>query len=170
LTQFTPSEPLWYALTTAPSHEQFSSDILASKGYDPFPAIYVEERRWSDRKKLVERPLFPRYIFCRFPFELRREVLITPGITGLVKFGLTVLPVADAEIEAIRTVLASGLPLMRVDYVAVGDRVLIERGAFQGVYGVVKREKGQDRLIVSVDAICSSVAVELDRAWVKKAA
>lgn len=112
-------------------------------------------------------PLFPGYVFCRFDVVDRLPLLIIPGVVCVVGLGKTPLPVKDEEIEAIRTLVASGLPLQPWPLLAVGDRVRIEEGPLRGVTGAVMAVKGTLQLVVSVTLLQRSVTVTMDRSWLR---
>lgn len=120
-------------------------------------------RRWSDRIKLVDAILFPGYIFCQFCFEQRLAVLNAPGVRGVVTSGKSPLPVDDSEIEALRALVATGRPLLPTPYVEIGQNVTIRSGPLASLRGVVVREKDAWRIVVSVQALNSSVTIEVDR-------
>jgi transcription antitermination factor NusG len=159
--------PLWYALTVQPKHERISADILDERGFEPFAPFYLDKQ---PRRAAVVRPLFPRYIFCRFEYDRRADVMKTLGVIDLVKFGPVAEPIPDNEIDAVRLFLESGAEVFPVPYVHVGDRVRIEYGPFYGQSGVVIRERGEARLVVSIPALQRSIAVTLDRDAVALAA
>jgi transcription antitermination factor NusG len=160
--------PLWYALSVQPKHERLSGSLLAEKGIEQFSPFYTEVRRWSKRNSVIERPLFPRYIFARFAYNDRSSVLETLGVTGVVKFGPVPLSVPDYEIDSIRTALEAGMMIKPVEYVA-GDRVRIDSGCFEGYTGKVVKIDNADCLVVSIDALMKSVVV-MPRECVSKAA
>jgi transcription antitermination factor NusG len=153
----------WYALTVKPRHEQTASQHLGAKGLERFVPTYRTSRRWSDRRKEVELCLFPGYVFCRFSYDERLRVLGTPGITSIVGFAKTPAPVPDSEIAAIEALVKSGRALEPWPYLRAGDRVRIEEGCLQGLQGALIREKNPWRVVVTVELLHRSVAVEVDR-------
>ena len=153
----------WYALTVKPQHERTGSLYLREKGFEEFSPVYRARRRWSDRQKELESCLFPGYIFCRFSYEQRLEVLSTPSITSIVGFARTPAPVPDAEIDAIRTMLKSGCRVEPWPYLNAGERVLIRQGCLLGLCGTLVRQKDCWRVIVNVELLQRSIAVEIDR-------
>ena len=148
--------------------EKLTSDLLRSKGYEEFLPLYVSKRRWSDRVKSIECPLFPGYLFCRLDANRRLPVLTTPGVSAIVSAGRMPIAVPDEEIEAVRTVLASGLGAQPWPFIAVGSTIRLERGPLAGLEGLVTSADKIDRLVVSVSLLQRSVAVEIDRSWVRK--
>jgi len=153
----------WYALTVKPRHERTAAQNLRQKGLEDFSPVYRSRRRWSDRIKELELQLFPGYVFCRFSYAERLQVLNTPGISSIVSFAKIPAPVEESEIVAVRTVLASGYPASPWPYVRAGQQVRIEDGCLAGLTGTVLREKDVCRVVVNVELLQRSVAVEIDR-------
>lgn len=134
---------------------------------EPFTPQYTARRRWSDRWQAVTLPLFPGYIFCRFAAARRVDVLTTPGVASIVSVGSEPAPVSDDEIANVRRILASGRPYGPWPYPRVGDRVRIEAGCMQGLSGTLVRDTDGFRVVVSVELLQRSVAVEIDRELVE---
>jgi len=153
----------WFALTVKPRHEKAAAHNLRLRGLEEFLPLHAERRPWSDRVKTVELPLFPGYVFCRFTYAERLWALNTPGIRSIVGFGNQETPLADAEVEAVQKLVSSGMPISPWPYLRIGDRVQVEHGALEGVRGVIVREKGPWRLVVNVELLQRSIAVEIDR-------
>jgi transcription antitermination factor NusG len=156
----------WFGVRVKSRHEQVASTVLRGKGYQPFLPSYRARRRWTDRSKVTEFPLFPGYLFCRLDAADRMSILTSTGVVGIVGIGKIPEPIEESEIDAIRAVLHSGLPVMPWPFVHAGDRVEVEHGPLRGVRGVVESVKDHSRLIVSVTLLQRSISVELDPAWV----
>jgi transcription antitermination factor NusG len=157
----------WFALQVRARHEKTTAALLQYKSYEWFLPLYVCKRRWSDRIKEFELPLFPGYLFCRFDIHNRLPILKTPGVLSIVGIGKTAVPIEDREIAAIQCVVKSGLPTQPWPFLQVGQRVRIDSGALCGLEGIVVNFKSQARLIVSVTLLKRSVAVEIDGSCVK---
>jgi transcription antitermination factor NusG len=155
--------PNWFALRVRPKHEKTVATNLSKLGFDGYLPIHQVRRRWSDRVKLLDTPLFPGYLFCRFAYSDRLRVLNSPGVESIVGFGKTDVPVEDSEIAAVRTLVASGKPLAHLPFLRIGQNVVIERGPLAGIRGVVLRDESAWRVVVSVEALDRSIAVEVDR-------
>ena len=160
----------WFALNTRLRYEEFVAKHLSSKAYEVLLPVYQCRRRWSDRVKEVELPLFPGYLFCRFDSMNRLPILTTPGMIQIVGFGKTPVPVDDSEIAAIQRAVSSDLVREPWPYLQVGEKVRVECGALRGVEGILLNIKGGHRLILSVTLLQRSVAVEVSGAWVVPAA
>jgi transcription antitermination factor NusG len=158
----------WFAVRTASGRERFVAGQLQAKGYEEFLPIYRTRRQWSDRIKDLELPLFPGYLFCRFDFNNRLPILVTPGVKLIVCYGKQATPVNESEIENLRKVVASGAAAEPHDkYLAVGERVRIREGSLAGVEGILVDVKNSWRIVLSVELLQRSVSVELDRAAIE---
>jgi len=157
----------WFAVRVRSNYERIASTILRGKGYEEFAALYLTKRRWSDRLKEVELPLFPGYVFCRFDPERRLPILTTAGVVHIVGVGNTPEPVDGAEIAAIQSVIRSGLPARPWPFLRVGERVRVEYGSMKDVEGIVVSLKKELRLVISVTILQRSVAVEIERGWIR---
>lgn len=163
----TPPCPLpWFALQIKPRHEKMAAWALHNKGYEKFLPLYRSQRRWSDRIKELDVPLFPGYVFCRFDPEDRLPVLTTLGVVAVVGMGKTPSAVAEGEIAALQAVVLSGAQATPWPFLEVGQAVRIELGPLAGLEGILTDFKNRQRLVVSVSLLQRSVAVEIDRAWI----
>jgi transcription antitermination factor NusG len=156
----------WFALQVRARHEMGVADHLRGKGYEWFLPLYKCRKRWSDRMKIVDAPLFPGYLFCRFNPQERLPILKTPGVTQIVGFNGHPAPVDETEISAVQTLLESGLSSQPWPFLAAGDRVRIESGPLRDLEGILVKFKGDHRLVLSVTLLQRSVAVEIDSAFV----
>ena len=161
-TDFTAARYPWFALQVRMRYEAGVADHLKGKGYEWFLPLYKARRRWSDRIREVDAPLFPGYLFCRFNPHNRLPILKTPGVTQIVGYNHVPIPVDEQEIEAIRKLVASGVPNVPCAYLEVGSKVRIEAGALRGLEGILTELKGKRRLVLSVTLLQRSVAVEID--------
>ena len=141
--------------------------MLRGKGCDLFLPIYKCRRRWSDRIKELELPLFPGYLFCRFNLLDRLPILVTPGVIQIVGIGKNPVPVDEAEIAAIQTAVRAGLPSEPWPFSQIGQKVKVEFGPLHGIEGILIGLKGRHRLILSVTLLQRSMAVEVDDACVR---
>jgi transcription antitermination factor NusG len=125
--------------------------------------MYRARRHWSDRVKEIDLPLFAGYVFCNFTYDCRIQVLSSPGVRSMVSFGRGPHPVPHDEIQAIHAILNSGLPVRPWPYLRVGQKVKVVRGCLADVTGTLVREKDVYRVVVNVEMLERSVAVEVDR-------
>jgi transcription antitermination factor NusG len=156
----------WFALQVRTSREKTANLLLENAGYECYLPLSKYLRRWSDRMKEVEVPLFSGYLFCRMNPHDRLPVLMTPGVIQIVGVGKTLIPVSEEEIAAIQRVGKSGLSTMPWPYLEVGHAVRIEEGPLQGLTGIVVKIKSGMKLVLSVNLLQRSVAVEIDASWI----
>jgi transcription antitermination factor NusG len=156
----------WFALQVRSQHEKGIAEFLGGKGYESFLPLHKCRKRWSDRVKEVELPLFPGYLFCRFNPLDRLPILKTPGVIQIVGYNRQPVAIEEFEIEAIQTLVASGMPNHPWPFLQAGERVRIESGSLRGVEGILTEFRGSHRLIVSITLLQRSVAVEIDSALV----
>lgn len=157
----------WFALQVRTRYESGVASFLESSGYELFLPVHTCRKRWSDRIKKVETPLFPGYLFCRFNPQDRLPILKTPGVIQIAGYSRTPIPVDDAEIQAIQALMASGLPNRPWPFAGIGDRVRIEAGPLRGHEGTLVEFKGGHRLVLSITLLHRAVAVEIDSAFVE---
>ena len=151
----------WRALRVRSNAERSVQSALLRNSIEQFLPVSSSERLWSDRKRIIERPIFPGYIFARLSDIA--PVLSIAGVCGVLGGNLTPAVVPDSDIENIKLVIASLVPLTPADFVA-GDRVTVRNGALKGVSGVVVRHSRGLRLVVNVDMLGRAIAVEIDAA------
>jgi transcription antitermination factor NusG len=156
----------WFAVQVKTTHEKRVASLLEQRGYERFLPCYLDRRRWSDRIKEVEQPLFPGYVFCRFAPEGRLGVLKTDGVYRVVSIGSQPAPIDEDEIRAIQQAVESGLATRPHPYLAAGQQVRIEGGPLKGVVARVSDNRRRDRLVLSVTLLQRSLSVEIDSAWV----
>ncbi len=157
-----PIDSRWFALTVGPSHERRAERALLNAGFEAYLPTYRVRRQWSDRIKNLDAVLFPGYVFCRFGYEDRLRVLSAPGVRSVVTAGKDPAPVAEEELTAVRTLLASGCPLLPWPFLRIGQKVVIRDGQFASLRGMIVRAKDSWRVVVSVEALGCSVSIEVD--------
>jgi transcription antitermination factor NusG len=156
----------WFAIQVKARSEKVIAAIAKNKGYEEFVPTYKERRRWSDRFKVLELPLFAGYVFCRLDIERRLPILTIPGVVGFVSAGKTPLPISDEEVASIQATVASGLVAQPFPFLERGQLVRLEAGPLAGLEGFYLEDRKQDRIVVSISILQRSVAIEIDRAWV----
>jgi transcription antitermination factor NusG len=159
----------WYAITVRPNAESTVTAALGAKGYQTFLPTYRVRSQWSDRVKELRQPLFPRYTFCRFDFYQRLPIVTTIGVVAVVGFGKEPVAVTESEIESVRVLLDSGLPVSPWPFLREGQRVSVVRGPLTGAEGVFLRYSHNSRLVVSISLLQRSVATEIDGDWISPA-
>jgi transcription antitermination factor NusG len=156
----------WFAILTRSGRERNATLLLENTGYQCYLPVSKSIRRWSDRVKESEVPLFPGYFFCRMNPYNRLPVLMTPGVIQIVGVGKTPIAVEEEEIAAIQLAGKSGMPIMPWPYVQVGQVARIQEGPLKGLTGIVVKIKSVTKLVLCVSLLQRSVAVEIDRNWI----
>lgn len=159
--------PAWYAVHVASRKEKGVEAVLAEKGYRCFLPMYSKRTAWSDRVKTTQVPLFCGYVFAQFDVRYRLPVLVTPNVRSIVGNGKIPVPIPEEHLEAIRIALSHGLPVEPYDCLTEGETVRVTKGPLAGIEGLFLRYQGRCRLVLSIELINRSVAVELDRLCVE---
>ncbi len=159
--------PNWHALYTRHQHEKVTARILAHRGFEIFLPVYSVTHRWKDRMKKLSLPLFPCYVFVRGGLDRRLDILSCPGVHSLVRVGDQIAVIPEQEIQAIHRVVACSVQAEPHPYLKCGDRVCVKAGPLAGVEGILVRKKDQFRLILSVELLHRSIALEVDEALVE---
>ncbi len=161
---------LWYCVHTRSRHEEVVYQRLSEKRIETFfPRLEVWSRR-KDRKKKIQKALFPGYLFVHNPLDPhhRLEVLKTPGVVQVLGNERGPLPVPDSQIESIQTILNGKSAVTPFPYLKEGQMVRVVYGPLKGSEGfLLKIKEGKEKLIISVDLLQRSVAVEIDGASVE---
>jgi transcriptional antiterminator NusG len=152
----------WYAVCVRSQHEKRVFDALRSKGFDCLLPTYREKRKWSDRTKILELPLFRGYVFSRFDVEKRLPILTTPGVLAVAGFGRIPQPLDPHEVEQIRKVTATGYPAQPCPFLKVGQRVRITAGPLTGVEGLLMQRRGQTKVVLSVTMLEKAISVHVE--------
>jgi transcription antitermination factor NusG len=161
------SESRWYAAYTSPHHEKWVAGQMNESRIECFLPLYKSVRRWKDRRKELELPLFPGYVFVRIALRDRLQVLRLPGVVQFVVFQGKPAALAEPEIEALRHGMHGDSKFEPHPYLRTGRRVRIRRGPMEGVEGVLVRRKDSFRVVMTIDLIMRSVALEVDIADVE---
>ena len=161
------SRPFWYAAYTYANHEKKAAAEISRRGVECFLPSYQTARRWSDRRVELEMPLFPGYVFVHLVLHDRLKVLQVPGVARLVGFGGLPVALPDEQIDALRAGLNGRLRAEPHPFLTVGRRVRVKRGPLAGMRGILLRKKGKFRLVISIDLIQRSMAVDADVADVE---
>lgn len=158
------SEMLWYAGYTASRHEKRVAEHFAQRGVEHFLPLYETIHRWNNGRHRVQLPLFPGYIFVRIALRDRRRVIEVPGFARLVGFNSLPCPLPEADIRRMKEALNKGVVAEPYPYLTVGTRVEIRNGPMQGMTGILLRRQNKCRVVISVDLIMRSMAVEVEAA------
>jgi len=159
------SQVAWYALQVRSRKEAYIANQIQAQGIECLLPLYKSVRKWSDRVKELEQPLFPGYLFCKFDFQNRRPIVTTPGVLQIVGYGRTAVPVSEQEIQALQLAILSEVPRHPWPYLEVGQRVRVIYGTLTGLEGILVNIKGNQRVVLSVSLLQRAVAMEVEASW-----
>lgn len=153
---------VWCALYTRHQHEKAVAEALTGKGFEVFLPLYQLMRRWNDRNKVLSLPLFPCYVFVRAGVTRRLDILTTPGVHMVLRCGGEVAAIPEKEINALRKVVDGPHGIEPHPFLKCGGKARIVRGPLEGLEGILVRKKNLCRLVLSVEMVAQSVAVDID--------
>jgi len=154
----------WYAVQTRSRHERVVAAQLREQGVSTFLPLITRMQRWSDRRKLVEFPLFSGYIFVHATVspQIRRIVLFTRGVAGFIAMRGEPLPIPDEQIDTVRNLLAKNVYCAAHPFLKVGQRIRIRGGSLDGLEGILVAHNGDRKLVISVNPIERSFSIRLE--------
>ena len=157
------SDERWFAVHTHARHEKVVAQQIRELGITSFLPLFKQVRQWSDRRKVVEFPLFGCYVFVKLVpnHSQRLRVLTVNGVLGFVGTHGIGIPIPDEQIDAVRILVEQELPLSSHPFLKVGQRVRIRSGALTGVEGILVSRCGERTLVISLDAIQRSLSVRI---------
>jgi len=150
-----------------PRHERVVSRQLEQQGLNYLLPVYRSVRRWKDRPKELDMPLFPGYVFVNLDLRDRLGVLRAPGVVQFVTFQGQPAAVPDSEVRALESSLCAGLRPQPHPYLRQGKKVRVKSGPLADAEGIMVRRKEGFRLVLSIDLLMRSVMLEVDEADVE---
>ena len=160
----------WYALYTKSRHEKHIEEELNRHSIESFLPLRKIKRRWSDRIKTIEEPLFKSYIFVKTELPRRStDILKIKGAVKFVSAGIKPVSIEENIIQSLRNIVQQNIAVDPFPYLEKGDRVIVKSGPFKDTEGfIVRKDEKKCRLVISIAAIKSSVAIEIDAYLVDK--
>jgi len=159
--------PPWFAIWTRSRHEKVVQEQLLRREVEAFLPTVPRWSRWKDRKKKIDWPLFPGYVFARFEPDISLPILKCSGVVSIVSFDGKPAPIPEFEIDGIRRLVESEIQFDPCPFVREGMLVEVTHGPLKGVIGRLVRKGSHDRLVLSVDLIGRAVMVTVDAADVR---
>ena len=163
-------QPGWRVVYTASRQEKKVSGLLEREGIDHYLPLVKKLRVWSDRKKWVDMPLFPGYMFVKPDAMQRDRVLEIPGVARYLRYNGTDALMREEEINAIRSIIEKGYTVEQAGpHLEKGDRVRIESGPLKGIEDeVLQGGKGGDQVRITFDTISQTIRVNLPAGYLKR--
>lgn len=154
----------WYAVYTKPRWEKKVNGLLNQKGLESYCPLNKVQRQWTDRKKIIEEPLFKSYVFVRVGEEERTSVRMTAGVVNFVYWLGKPAVVRDREIKAIQQFLDeyTDIEVRAIEGFKPGDRVVVQQGLFLGKSGIVKNVKNKT-VEVQIESIGFVLVASFDK-------
>lgn len=162
------SDHHWYVLYTYPNSEKKVFQNLQRDNIETFLPLQKVIRQWSDRKKILEVPLFPNYIFVHIRPNEKYKALNVSGIVKYVSFDNKPVFVDPNEISLIKNLVQSNYDLFVENEFSEGDLVYITQGPFAGLEGVLFERKGQQRFGVRIASLSQTVSIEISSSCFRK--
>jgi transcriptional antiterminator NusG len=164
-----PSEPRWYIVYVKSRAEKKIAERMLRFGLEYFLPTIKVMRQWSDRRKLVEVPLFNGYLFVRTTPEAFTQVRMVEGVVNFVKMEGKYAILRDEQLEAIRTFIATGLPVASApaDF-EPGTKVKVTYGPLKDFQGELVEVKNEKQFVVRLEAIHQVLLVNMPAAYLEK--
>ena len=152
----------WYALYVQPRKEKVVHRELQKRDFECYLPLKKEIRKWADRKKQVELPLFTSYVFVKIEEHKQWDVLQVPGAVKFIWFGGKAVPIPEHQIESIKILIARDIAFELIpQQIRKGDLVRIKEGPFEGLVGTVLRNDNKTRFLISVNSIGTDIRLEI---------
>lgn len=161
------SEKCWLAAYTRSCHEGLVAKQLEIKGVTSLLPTFERFSRWSDRIRRSQAPLFPGYVFVHVSNEERVPVLQTSGVVNIVSVAGKPARLRDEEIERVRACGAHANQVEPHPFLKIGHHVRVKHGPFAGWEGILVEKQNGARLVITVEQIMKSVAINLHGADVE---
>lgn len=158
----------WYALYTKSRHEKYIEKRLKEKNIECFLPVKTVQRNWKDRKKNVDFPLFPGYLFTKISLEEKNAVLDNKGAVCLVGNPQPV-SIPDEQIESVKIFIDNNIAFDPYPELQKGTEIIVKNGPLKGVCGILVEKKTTYRLVVNLDIINQSISTEIDVADIEPA-
>ena len=162
-------ENKWRVIYVASRREKKVNQQLEKEGVESFLPLIMVKRRWSDRIKQVEMPLFSGYVFVKSTEQRRGYILQTPGVVKFLQYNGTDAIVADSIIESLQLAIQKGHTFLNTDevQVKVGNKVMVTAGPFSGVQGRVASHNNNNYVLIELEAIGKQMCIKIEKSYLK---
>ena len=164
-----PSTYNWYAIYTASRNEKKVFDRLEKEGVSAFLPLIKKQRQWSDRKKWVEMPLFPSYLFVKISASEHLKVLKISGVVKFISFEGKAVSIPEKQIETIKAMILSGYELESTgEKFESGDKIRIAAGPLIGLEGIFVDYRGSKKVMIRIEQIGQSILLNVPASLIAK--
>ena len=156
------SDKKWYAIYTKPRWEKKVNSVLIRKEIESWCPLQLVEKQWSDRKKIIEEPLFKSYVFVRVTVAERTMVLMTDGVLNFVYHVGKPAVIRDEEIDIIKKYLAekeATISIQSLQSLDENTRIKVNHGIFMDSTGTVVKG-GKKKVYVKLESLDQVMIVE----------
>lgn len=159
----------WRVFYTAPRAERKCEARIQELGIEVFLPVMVVRRKWSDRTKTVQEPLFRSYIFAHVDEKERLQVLQVKGIVQTLSFGGKLASISDDEIASLKLTQEDPerLSLLTRWTPAIGNSVVVTEGPMSGLEGEVLQHRGQSYVVIRINALRQAVKINVPIEWIR---
>lgn len=168
--QKTVSQKKWYAIFTKPRWEKKVFQRLEENDIEAFLPLIKTVRQWSDRKKTLQVPLIPSYVFVRMDEKELYNALKVNGAVNVLKHLRKPAVVRDEEIENLKIISNSNEKVEVVNQVKIeeGDVVEVTNGPFMGLIAVCEKKGSTHRVVVNIESLGNSFSVNIPLSFLRK--
>ncbi|MHC4528456.1 MAG: transcription termination/antitermination protein NusG [Planctomycetota bacterium] len=154
----------WYAIYTRSRHEKVVRQVLEDRRIESFLPLRNIVSQWKDRRKSVQKPLFPGYLFVRAQEHQLWQVTVIRGVAYVVGTGTGPVPVPDKQVEAVRSLVEGPYPAVPWPLLQKGKRVRVTAGPLAGLETFIIGRRGSTtcHIVVTVELLGRSVAAQMD--------
>jgi len=164
-----PLVPKWYAIYTNPRAEKLVNTRLEETGVETYLPLQKTYRQWSDRKKLIEKPLLSSYVFVKVVPKAFPLVYRTPGVVKFVSFEGQPVPIPQKQIDNLRLLIDSNAEIeVTSDKFEKGDNVEVVTGSLRGLTGELIKAKGRKKVIVRIEELKQNIIVTIPVTFLRK--
>ena len=157
----------WYAIHTKSKHEKLISQLCSKRQIEAYLPVRKILKKWSDRKKMIEFPLFPGYIFVNICLNEKNNVLNLKGVVRILGGSVPEI-IPFEQLETLRKFEAADVEVDPYLHLKPGNLVKVIKGPFRGSTGFLVRKQSKYRLCVNIKLIMQSASVEIDASDVEK--
>ena len=159
----------WYAVYTRPRAEKIVNSRLVELNIEVFLPLYKTLRKWSDRKKIIEKPLFSSYIFVNVNSKEQNKVLRVDGVVKYISFENKAVAIPEAQINNLKLLIGANVKIdMSSEKLEKGDNVEVVHGILSGLKGELVRIKNKNKVVVRIDRIDQNLIIDIPAVYLKK--